>query len=74
MAIEIDSIIPTLAIILGASIYFFGLCIGDRQLGEPNRNSHYLYGVIYTMKYLVIPFGVIIFCEYIIRQYFGNTV
>lgn len=63
--INIDQIIPTLVVIIGAAIYCFGIFAGERQPGEPSENMHYLNGAIYTVKFIVFPYGVIIFLEYL---------
>ena len=66
---DLIKLIPTLAILVSAAVYYFGVRWGETQVEEYNVASHYFAGVLFVINYLVGPYILILLVEFIIENY-----
>ncbi|WP_440955893.1 hypothetical protein ACSAZK_02740 [Methanosarcina sp. Mfa9] len=59
-------LLPTAVILISATIYYFGVRFGDTQTTEHGTVSHYFFGVLFIISYMLEPYLILFFVKYLI--------
>lgn len=66
-------LLPTLVILISAIIYYFGVRYGDTQATEYGIVSHYFFGVLFIISYILEPYLILLFVKYINDKYISYS-
>jgi sRNA-binding regulator protein Hfq len=65
-------LLPTVVILISAVIYYFGVRWGETKVEEYSVASHYFAGILFVIRYLLMPLFIILIIKYSIETYVSN--
>ena len=69
---DLIKLIPTLAILFSAAIYYFGVRWGETHVEDYNVASHYFAGILFAINFMLKPYVIIRFIEFIFEIIIGG--
>ncbi len=66
--------LSVLVILISAIIYYFGVRYGDTQTTEYGIVSHYFFGVLFIISYILEPYLILLFVKFIFEELIFHSI